>query len=82
MDHYNVHGMKIIGDELYIGVFSGGLNIYNLKTKKISHYYISDDRYNVDNSIYSICYAAGNVSGSALREVCIGLTVRPENLLL
>lgn len=56
LDHYNVHGMKIIGDELYIGVFSGGLNIYNLKTKKISHYYISDDRYNVDNSIYSICY--------------------------
>lgn len=56
LDHYNVHGMKIIGDELYIGVFSGGLNIYNLQTREISRYYISDNKYNVDNSIYSICY--------------------------
>lgn len=56
LDHYNVHGMKIIGTELYIGVFSGGLNVYNLLTKKLSYYYISDDKYNVDNSIYSICY--------------------------
>ena len=56
LDHYNVHGMEVIGDELYIGVFSGGLNIYNLQTGKTSHYYISDDRYNVDNSIYAICH--------------------------
>lgn len=56
LDHYNLHGMKVIGDELYIGVFSGRLNIYNLITKQLSYYYISDDKYNVDNSIYSICY--------------------------
>lgn len=55
LDHYNVHGMAMIDNELYIGVFSGGLNIYNLKTGKTSHYYISDNRYNVDNSIYAIC---------------------------
>lgn len=54
LDYYNVHGMEVIDDELYIGVFSGGLNIYNLQTGKTVHYYISDNRYNVDNSIYSI----------------------------
>lgn len=56
LDHYNVHGMRVIGDELYIGVFSGRLNVYNLSTKRLSYFYISDDKYNVDNSVYSICY--------------------------
>ena len=62
LDHYNVHGMAVIGDELYIGVFSGGLNIYHLKTGKTTHYYISDNRYNVDNSIYAIrCDSRGRI---------------------
>lgn len=56
LDYNNVHGMAIVDEQLFVGTFSGGLNIYDLRTKAISHHYISDSKYNVDNSIYSICY--------------------------
>lgn len=54
LEHYNVHGLCVIDDELYVGVYSGGLNIYNLNTGAVKRYYISDERYNVQNSIYAI----------------------------
>lgn len=56
MNSHNIHGLAVVDNELYIGVFAAGLNVLNLSTKVLSHYYVSDDKYNVGNSIYSICY--------------------------
>lgn len=54
--YQNTHGLAIVENKLFIGNFAKGLSILDLKNFELSHHYISEDKYNVQNSIYSICY--------------------------
>lgn len=49
LEHYNVHGLCVIDDELYVGVYSGGLNIYNLNTGAVK-----DIIYQTNATMYKI----------------------------
>ena len=80
LEHYNVHGLCVIDDELYVGVYSGGLNIYNLNTGAVKRYYISDERYNVQNSIYAIYQDQKAVFGYARKVDYIGSVLRKGHL--
>lgn len=56
LSYHNVHALCMDGDELWIGTYSGGLNILNIKTGKL-RYYTSDpnDIKTLDGtSIYAI----------------------------
>ncbi len=52
----NIHGLCLDGDELWVGVFSGGLNRVNLRTKAVRHYSkgTAENTMNA-NDAFSIC---------------------------
>ncbi len=56
ISYHNVHALCLNNDELWIGTYSGGLNVLNLKTKKFRKYYSSTSDINSldGNSIYAI----------------------------
>lgn len=80
LEHYNVHGLCVIDDELYVGVYSGGLNIYNLNTGAVKRYYISDERYNVQIQFMLFIKIQKAVFGYARKVDYIGSVLRKGHL--
>ncbi len=56
VSYNNIHGLLMDGDKLWIGTYNHGLDIMNLKTKKVvKHYTKSENKNSIsDNSIFSI----------------------------
>lgn len=56
ISYYNIHGLLADGDKLWIGTFMNGLDVMDIKTRKvIRRYKKTDDPYSLcDNSIMSI----------------------------
>jgi len=56
ISYYNIHGLQLDGDELWIGTFTHGLNVMDVRTHKIVRKYAKTDSPNslCDNSIFSI----------------------------
>jgi ligand-binding sensor domain-containing protein/DNA-binding response OmpR family regulator/nitrogen-specific signal transduction histidine kinase len=56
ISYHNVHALCLNNDELWIGTYSGGLNVLNLKTKMFRKYFSSSSKINSldGNSIYAI----------------------------
>lgn len=56
ISYHNVHALCLDGDKLWIGTYTGGLNVLNLKTGRFSYYnHIAGDSTTIDgSSIYTI----------------------------
>ena len=56
LSYHNVHALCLNDEELWIGTYSGGLNVLNLKTGQFRHYDTKeeDPRTLDGNSIYAI----------------------------
>ncbi len=56
ISYHNVHALCPDGDKLWIGTYTGGLNVLNLKTGRFSYYnHVVDDSTTIDgSSVYSI----------------------------
>ncbi len=50
--YHNIHPLMLVGDELWIGTFSRGVDVYNTKTKKLRNY---RNRFNDINSLDDDC---------------------------
>lgn len=64
ISYHNIHGLLADGDKLWIGTFTHGLNVLDVKTKRIvRHYKKTDDPNSLcDNSVFAICKDdAGNL---------------------
>ncbi len=51
----NIHGLAFIGNHLYVGVYSIGLDRINLSTQQIDYATVSSGQHDKLGSIYSIC---------------------------
>lgn len=56
----NVHGLCLVGDELWVGTFSKGVKVINTLTGSIVKTYQKSDspRSLIDNSVFTICQTA------------------------
>ncbi len=51
----NIHGLALMGHDLYAGVYSIGLDRIDLRTRQVSHYAAPSGQPHAPGSIYSIC---------------------------
>lgn len=56
VSYHNIHGLLADGDKLWIGTFTHGLNVLDIKTQKIiRHYKKTEDPHSLcDNSVFAI----------------------------
>jgi ligand-binding sensor domain-containing protein/signal transduction histidine kinase/DNA-binding response OmpR family regulator len=54
--YHNIHGLLADGDKLWVGTFTHGLNVLDIKTQKvIRHYQKTEDPHSLcDNSVFAI----------------------------
>jgi len=54
--YHNIHPLMLVDDELWIGTFSRGLDVYNTRTKKLRNYRNNSDNVNTldDDCIFSL----------------------------
>jgi signal transduction histidine kinase/ligand-binding sensor domain-containing protein/DNA-binding response OmpR family regulator len=73
LSYYNVHALCLDGDKLWIGVYSGGLNVLDLKTNRFKHHYFAgnDPASLYDNSIYSIYKDHGDIWIGSMEGICL-----------
>lgn len=60
----NVHGLCLVGDELWVGTFSKGIKVIDTRTGRITNTYrkTDDPRSLIDNSVFAICQTtAGDI---------------------
>lgn len=57
--YHNIHGLCRIGDELWVGTFSGGLSRINLHTRQLRHYAQGDGPGKLlPSSVFCICHTS------------------------
>ena len=78
--YHNTHALMMVGDELWIGTFSRGIDIYNTKTKKYRYYrHNPDDPHSINDDCVFSLYQAKN-DGSIYVGTTRGLNLyEPEN---
>lgn len=55
--YHNIHGLCRVGDELWVGTFSGGLSRINLHTRTLKHYERGEGPGHLStNSVFCICH--------------------------
>jgi len=72
LSYHNIHALCFDGDLLWIGTYSGGLNVLNLKTGRFKQYWASStDSTTIDvNSIYSIYNDNGEIWIGTMKGIC------------
>lgn len=58
----NIHGLCLVGDKLWVGTFSQGLRIVDIKTKQIVKSYVTNESFRSlsGNSVFAICRTRNN----------------------
>ncbi len=77
--YYNIHTLLLTGDELWIGTFSRGIDVYNIETGKLVNYrkHLNDENTLDDDCIFSL-YKTKN--GDIYAGTPVGLNkYNPEN---
>lgn len=54
--HTNIHGLKAIGDELWIGTYEQGMDILDIRTRKVIRHYAKGDAPNMLKSNFVDCF--------------------------